>query len=100
MTQRAARYGKIVKAAIRIDDEIHTGYSHANILNELTVKGIPREKLSRLDHNWDQGFVTDSGKFLSRTQALSYGQYIGQIDTIIGSVLTSEDLWDIDGRSL
>ena len=42
-----------------------------------------------------QGFITDTGVFLDRQQAYDYAIKCGQLEErkIIGSVLTSEDLW-------
>ncbi|MFA5071212.1 MAG: hypothetical protein WC511_02465 [Candidatus Pacearchaeota archaeon] len=41
-----------------------------------------------------QGFVTESGKFLSRRQAFVLAKKNGQLSkNLIGSILTSEDLW-------
>lgn len=43
-----------------------------------------------------QGFVTDQGVFLDRAQALMHAKACGQFkadQVLIGSILTSEDLW-------
>lgn len=50
-----------------------------------------------------QGFVTDAGEFLDREAALDHAVANGQLlrPQIIGSVLTSEDLWSLDfGKAL
>ncbi len=43
----------------------------------------------------DQGFLDSSGRFLNRKQALVNAELNGQIKNgkLIGSILTSEDLW-------
>jgi hypothetical protein len=97
---RNAKHGRIVKAAIRLEGEIYTGYRHADILRDMRDLGISREKLHLLDQNWDQGFITETGRFLSRKQAMNYGLYIGQITKTKSATLTSEDLWKVDGSPL
>jgi hypothetical protein len=42
-------------------------------------------------HN--QGFLTSAGRFVDRDEALEIARSAKQVDKIIGSVLTSEDLW-------
>lgn len=93
-------FGKITKAAIRLKDKVYTGWRHSEIFQELKQLGFPREELAKLNQDWDQGFITETGKYLPRIQALGYARYIGQIDTITGSALTSEDLWNNDGSPL
>lgn len=50
----------------------------------------------RGDSNWDEGFVTENGRLLSRKQAKFYAENIGQLNVnkmINKDILTSEDLW-------
>lgn len=43
---------------------------------------------------WEQGFTTEEGVFLNRHDAEEYARDHGQIEgKLIGSILTSEDLW-------
>lgn len=42
-------------------------------------------------HN--QGFLTSTGRFVGREEALCVAHLALQVTDIIGSVLTSEDLW-------
>jgi hypothetical protein len=86
-------FGKIVKSAIKINDKVYTGHRHSDIFQDLIAQGFPREELCKVDQDWQQGFVTESGRYLPRCQALGYARYIGQVKEIEGSVLTSEDLW-------
>ena len=45
-------------------------------------------------HGDDQGFLTDSGQYLTRDQGEEHARACGQLNKpIIGGVLTSEDLW-------
>jgi len=94
--------GKIVKAAILVGEKVFTGWRHADIRNEIVVTtDISREEIAAIMHDdWKCGFITENGRFLTRNQALTYGQSIGQITKTIGSVLTSEDLWDNNGKAL
>jgi len=100
MTDNIRPEGKIVKAAIRVGEKIYTGWRHADIRNDIVdTTDISREEIASIMHDeWKVGFVTENGRFLTRKQALIYGRVHGQIDTIEGSVLTSEDLWDNDGK--
>jgi hypothetical protein len=94
--------GKIVKAAIIVEGKTFTGWRHADIRNEIILlTGISCREMAVIMHDdWKCGFITENGRFLTRSQALTYGQSIGQITKIIGSVFTSEDLWDSNGKEL
>lgn len=93
--------GKIVKAAIKVGDEIFTGWRHSDIRNIIIKeKSMSQEEMKKIMNPWNQGFVTENGIFLTRTQAYSYGQFMGQVGSIIGSELTSEDLWDNYGNPI
>ena len=102
MTDRIRPEGKIVKAAVLVGDKTYVGWRHADIRNDIVATtNTPREEMAAIMHDdWKCGFITENGRFLTRRQALIYGQSIGQIDEIKGSVLTSEDLWDNDGKEL
>lgn len=41
----------------------------------------------------DQGFFTSAGRFVTRKEALDIARECGQVESIIGSVFTSEDLY-------
>ncbi len=92
--------GDICSAAIKYKDLVIIGWRHANIRNEIVEKfGATKEEMQAIMSDpWKVGFITENGRFLTRSQALLYGRQIGQIDTIIGSELTSEDLWDSNGN--
>lgn len=45
------------------------------------------------DYARHQGFLTSKGRYLSRPEALEVARACGQVDGIIGGVLTSEDLY-------
>lgn len=42
---------------------------------------------------YDQGFYTSKGRFVTRDEGLIIAREAGQVDTIIGGLLTSEDLY-------
>lgn len=90
--------GRIVAAAIIFKDKTYTGWRHAEIRNVIMDTGASREEIMATMHDkWKTGFVTENGRFLTRMQALIYGRNHGYIGDIIGSELTSEDLWDENG---
>ena len=41
----------------------------------------------------DQGFYTSKGRFVTREEGLLIARKAGQVDEILGGVLTSEDLY-------
>lgn len=91
--------GKIIKAAIIVGDKTFVGWRHADIRNTI-IKEVPIDRLTISHIMGDpkcDGFITENGVFLNRKEALEYGRKIGQVHRIIGSVLTSEDLWDNKG---
>lgn len=81
---------KIEAAAVRVDGVTYTlprPARHFHVLQEVAKAGVR----ARLDQ---QGFVTDCGRFLTRKQARGVADKAGQLKgPLIGSVLTSEDLW-------
>jgi hypothetical protein len=90
--------GRICKAAIVFKGKTYLGWRHAEIRNMIMQEDDSREDIMHTMHNpWAVGFITENGRFLTRNQALIYGRNHGQIGDIIGSELTSEDLWDADG---
>jgi hypothetical protein len=92
--------GKLAKAALIFRDKLYTGWRHAEIRWDIIAETkAPREEIFHLmADDWANGFVTENGRFLTRKQALNYARSIGQINEIIGSELTSEDLWDAEGN--
>ena len=64
---------------------------HHNVIHQMAECGIPQDYDPRA-----QGFLTDTGFYLPRCPALQFAIERGQIKdekAIIGSILTSEDLW-------
>lgn len=90
---------RIVRAAIYVPSlrTVYTGWRHDAIMRELRERQITMRAGGHPD---DQGFTDQYGMFLSRDDAKRVAKKSGQIkQPIIGSVLTSEDLWDKDGNA-
>lgn len=82
---------RIVGVAIKLDNQVHSlpkPYRHHHILHFLY--GLGYETNSK-----GQGFILEDGTFVDRKQAFEIACNNGQLENceIIGSVLTSEDLW-------
>lgn len=77
----------IKEAAILQSGCIFTGRRHCDAYAQMFNSGIkPAGDV--------QGFVTDDGKFLTRDEAEKHALACGQLTKpLIGSILTSEDLW-------
>jgi hypothetical protein len=88
---------RIVAAAIRDHDgevwSLPPPARHCDVLNYIYKQtGKPTIRLSGIH----QGFATSTGRYLTRRQAEPVAREAGQIrraGRLIGSVLTSEDLW-------
>jgi hypothetical protein len=94
MAPASAPAGPIIKAAIRLHGTIYTGWRHAAIKQEIGV-GTPIP-----DPDWNIGFITENGYFLTRKQAKLYALVRKQITHTQLPVLSSEDLWDDNGKPL
>ena len=89
----------IKAAAVQFNEKVvFTGVRHCEIFDDL--KRLRYEPPYHENYGFIQGFLTDSNEFLSRSEALDHAVECGQIGftesgkyNIIGSVLTSEDLW-------
>lgn len=80
----------IKAAAVFHEGVVYTGVRHYEIGQYM----INRLKVT--DHLYGgayQGFVNDKNEYLCREDALIEARECGQVDKIIGGVLTSEDLW-------
>lgn len=65
--------------------KIEIGWRHPDIMNRFG------KEVSRNPN--DQGFYTSKGRFVTREEGLIIARAAGQVDKIIGGVLTSEDLY-------
>lgn len=95
--------GTIVKAAIIVNDVIYTGWRHCFIIHDYcqqhnVKKCPPRNHPGETFSN--QGFVTDTGRFVTRDEAFDIVRANGQVLVKHGSptVLCSEDLWNVEGK--
>lgn len=65
--------------------KIELGWRHPDIMHRFG------KEVSRNPN--DQGFYTSKGRFVTREEGLIIARAAGQVDKIIGGVLTSEDLY-------
>ena len=65
--------------------KIELGWRHPDIMHRFG------QEVSRNPN--DQGFYTCKGRFVTREEVLEIARAAGQVDKIIGGVLTSEDLY-------
>jgi hypothetical protein len=82
---------KVVAAAILKNGKVYTlppPARHHTIIQQIFDE--TSEKTRSCD---DQGFLLSDGRFVLRPAALQVARKAGQVTDIIGSVLTSEDLW-------
>jgi hypothetical protein len=77
----------IVSAAVRYNGKIYEGSRHPKIMGFIWAMN-PYQKITQED----QGFVDNTGKFLSREEAAKVAFEAGQT-TRLKSTLFSEDLW-------
>ena len=82
---------KLVKAAIRCGEVVYTDWRHHLVLWYMKENKLPRTTLD------DQGFIDQDGCFYRRACCGVIADANGQTKEF-KSVLTSEDLWDIDGN--
>ena len=89
----------IIASAIRTKDGMmFVGKRHSNCFSNaidiLRSVDILAPEAKEMLKNCEQGFLTDTGNFLSRESAYEHAQKVKQIDVMrISHVLTSEDLW-------
>jgi hypothetical protein len=88
----------IAKAAILYNGNIYTGWRHASIGLDMLANGFCKRPYPG---GPAQGFVTDSGIFVSREEAMKIAKASGQISQDHNkNELFSEDLWDINGKPI
>jgi hypothetical protein len=86
----------ISRSAVVVGDKVYVGIRHSDCFAIMKKDGVP--KAGNVDN---QGFVDNYGNYLSRVDALYMVRKTGQLSKpLIGSVLTSEDLWDNEGNPL
>lgn len=80
----------IKAAAIMHEGVVYTGVRHGEIGKYMIQRLQVADKIYS---GANQGFVNDKNQYLTRGEALLEARACGQVDKIIGGVLTSEDLW-------
>lgn len=94
----------IVAAAIRINNAVISMAAparHYDILHQIASLYDPSDRPPWTYENETQGFITDKGMFLDRTEAFQHTNECGQgqpkrrpgIQNYQGTELYSEDLW-------
>ncbi len=78
---------KIIDAAVRLESKTRTGRRHAQIMREIWNVS-PNRYISQDE----EGFVTDSGRFVDRKEAAEIAFRSGQIPQK-KEKLFSEDVW-------
>jgi hypothetical protein len=82
---------RIELAAIKYNNYIYVGLRHAWIRDMIfDMFDVDRLHFVR---NFESGFITNRGEFVTREEALKIVFENNQIKKTIGGVLTSEDLW-------
>lgn len=81
---------RIVKAAIKHNKQIYTGYNHGECFGELPTGAVMKHS--------EQGFITNEGRFVNRKEAYRIATEANQITALGGTptnyttTLISEDL--------
>jgi len=83
----------IVAAAIRSGDRTWSLPAPARHCDVIRVvrRDVNTTPLDVCCHN--QGFLTSADRFVDRREAEDIARLAGQVTHLVGSVLTSEDLW-------
>lgn len=78
----------IERAAILLNEEIHTGRRHCNIIHGLAIKGF------KIPIKGEQGFIDNNGNFWTRKEAAKIALNNGQIKELNWPpLLYTEDLY-------
>lgn len=75
---------EIVKSAIRYNDEVYTGFNHAECFKQINNPQV-------IMANIEEGFITSKGRFVDRKKASEIALNAGQLDYHT-ECLISEDL--------
>ena len=89
-TQPPARDSRLVRAAIKLPNQVITGWRHSDILYHIG------KYLGVATTQEDQGFIDQYFCWYNRFQSARIALHAKQI-LKLPNVLTSEDLWDNDG---
>lgn len=77
-TQETLAVEKVAQAAVRYDAEVFTGRNHALIMGALydRFETLPANEEGRLE----DGFVTNTGRFITRQEAMALAVSSGQLN--------------------
>ncbi|GAB2178710.1 hypothetical protein [Dongia sp. agr-C8] len=75
-------------AALKVGDRVFTGQTHADAFDAAIAAGISEDALGLA--NRDSGFVTSTGRYVGREDALSIAQESGQKYRRVGNSVTSQ----------
>ena len=82
----------ISEAAIRYNGVIYTGCDHAEAIEVMKVKLSPLPPtIKRIDG--EEGFVTESGKFLNRTEAAKHAFACKQTKVLLEKLHSKNVIW-------
>jgi hypothetical protein len=85
---------RIAAAAVIIDGKRYTGASHMQAIFSAVQDGIDFDAVTRGELEVMDGFLTDTGKFVSREEGMEIATKAEQMSERAGSTLTSEDITD------
>ena len=72
---------KIAAAALRIGNEVYTGTTHfAAMRAVIELPGVESSTIARMLMDAEDGFVTDTGRFVTRSEAFDIAREQGQIN--------------------
>jgi hypothetical protein len=77
-------HGEMISAAaIRCGDQVFTGPTHIAIMKKITLLGAPADQKCKMLLDGEDGFVTDTGRVVSREEgfkiAKSSHQIVGEL---------------------
>lgn len=87
---------RVEAAAICVDGEVWTlpkPARHHVLLQAWSLAHWDNGKPARVPGDHVQGFVTNLGRFVDRTEGERIARAAGQLTKMAGGILTSEDLW-------
>lgn len=75
---------KISAAAICCGDQVFTGPTHIAILRKITLLDVPAKQRCQMLLSGEDGFVTDTGRFVSREEGFKIAKHSNQIAGELG----------------
>lgn len=78
----------IKAAALRVGDQVFTGLTHGDAFEKALAAGVSEDALGLASR--DSGFVTSTGRYVGREEALPIAQASGQKYRRVGNAVTSQ----------